>query len=538
MTEQSREASRSTTPRRREPSLSPPDYVLTKHGGRVLDPSTAVRLPGQGAIRATVYVGARLLLRGADVSNGEVPAELQQAAAQAGLVATVYPPDRELAEIAKRSGVAELAARTLVARIELAPAGDGPASPPDAWQVLQNYRAILGVKSQKAADVSLDHLVTATGGPDIEGVPLWESHGVQGVPLWESHGVDSPSTSFGVPGQGGRGPVAWQGPHPLRRDRTDLPCRRPVVAILDTGVGKHPWLQWPVVWRHPRVGTLPIGLTDLSTDPEITGNVDDPLEGTLDPDAGHGTFIAGLIHQKCADAKIISVRVMHGDGAVAEGDVLEALNRLLLRHAAALHAGDKTGVVDVVSLSMGYYHELPADEAFDHLLLAPLRELGKLGVVVVASAGNDATNRHMYPAGFAPHPGTQLPAAHDAVPVVSVGARNPDDKTIALFSNQGDWVSCYRHGAAVVSTMPTTFNGSLQPSARVHIGGLTRQTLDMDDFSSGFGTWSGTSFAAPILAGELAAAMLDGGDLDPCNAAAAVDRGWVALHDVAQMDRP
>lgn len=86
--------------------------------------------------------------------------------------------------------------------------------------------------------------------------------------------------------------------------------------------------------------------------------------------------------------------------------------------------------------------------------------------------------------------------------------------------------------------MPTTFNGSLQPSARVHIGGLTRQTLDMDDFSSGFGTWSGTSFAAPILAGELPAALLDAGSLDLCHADAAVDRGWQALHTVAQMDRP
>ena len=31
-----------------------------------------------------------------------------------------------------------------------------------------------------------------------------------------------------------------------------------------------------------------------------------------------------------------------------------------------------------------------------------------------------------------------------------------------------------------------------------------RGTPDLDDFSSGFGLWSGTSFAAPALAGDIA----------------------------------
>jgi hypothetical protein len=31
--------------------------------------------------------------------------------------------------------------------------------------------------------------------------------------------------------------------------------------------------------------------------------------------------------------------------------------------------------------------------------------------------------------------------------------------------------------------------------------------MDPDDFSCGFGVWSGTSFAAPVFAGELAAAL-------------------------------
>jgi Subtilase family len=538
-----------SSPRRREPNLTPPDHVLINHGGRMLDPSTAVRLPaGQSPVRSTVYVGARLLLRGYDISAGTVPEPLQDAARDAGLHASIYGPDVSLAQEADRAGVADVAARTLVARVELTPLGDGPAAPADAWQVLQNYRARVGATSAEAANVSLDHLTTATAeisgvplwsGVGIDGVPLWSGVGVDGVPLWSGVGVSGPSRDYGLPGRGARLPVAWQGPPPARVERDDdLPCRRPVVAILDTGVGRHPWLTSGVVRRHATIGALPIGLTDPSTDPELDGDLLDPLEGALDPDAGHGTFIAGLIHQKCPDATILSVRVMHSDGAVAEGDILEALNRLLLRHAAALRANDPSGVIDVVSLSLGYYHEQPADEDFDSHLLLPLRELGKLGVIVVASAGNNATSRHMYPAGFAPHPASKLPAVHDAVPVVAVGARNPDGRTVALFSNQADWVTCYRTGAAVVSTMPTTFNGSAQPVARVEVDGQVRSTLDPDDYTCGFGTWSGTSFAAPILAGELAADLLAQGSLGTLTASVAVDRGWLALKNVAEMHRP
>ena len=56
-------------------------------------------------------------------------------------------------------------------------------------------------------------------------------------------------------------------------------------------------------------------------------------------------------------------------------------------------------------------------------------------------------------------------ARSERVPIVSVGAMNPD-RTVALFSNAGEWVACHRPGAALVSTFPTTFNGSEQPTYR------------------------------------------------------------------------
>jgi hypothetical protein len=86
--------------------------------------------------------------------------------------------------------------------------------------------------------------------------------------------------------------------------------------------------------------------------------------------------------------------------------------------------------------------------------------------------------------------------------------------------------------------MPVTFNGSLQPVARLEIDGQVRSTLDPDDFSCGFGTWSGTSFSAPVLAGEIAGDLLAQGSLYTLTKEAAVDRGWLALKNVAELHRP
>jgi subtilisin family serine protease len=83
-----------------------------------------------------------------------------------------------------------------------------------------------------------------------------------------------------------------------------------------------------------------------------------------------------------------------------------------------------------------------------------------------------------------------------------VGALNPN-RTDALFSNAGDWVTTYQPGAAVFSTMPP-FQGGFEPVARTSYDDRVRESLDPDDFTGGFGIWSGTSFSAPIAAGLIA----------------------------------
>jgi subtilisin family serine protease len=336
-------------------------------------------------------------------------------------------------------------------------------------------------------------------------------------------------------------PVTWLGPPPHRRADSELNSRRPVVAVLDTGVGDHPWLPADIVRRDISVLGVPIGSHDPVTDPEVTGVIDDPFEGVLDSDSGHGTFIAGLIRQACPDADILAIRVMPSDGVVAESELLNTLKLLAIRQQLAQASGDTGALIDVVSLSLGYYHEQPDDLTFDSQLLHPLQALSRAGVVVVVSAGNDSTARPMFPAAFTPYPGGRFSSFDaDYVPLLSVGALNPNG-TVALFSNGGPWVRCHRPGAGLVSTFPVTFDASGEPSYRVHVAADGwRETVDPDNYASGFGTWSGTSFAAPVLAGELAQSLFDGscGPLDAPDPASSVSRAWNAITAQVGIERP
>jgi serine protease len=94
------------------------------------------------------------------------------------------------------------------------------------------------------------------------------------------------------------------------------------------------------------------------------------------------------------------------------------------------------------------------------------------------------------------------------VPVVSVGALNPNG-TDALFSNAGPWVRAFAPGAALMSTMPP-FQGGLEPQARTEAYMRRRESIDPDDYTGTFALWSGTSFAAPLFAGQLAAQLVGG----------------------------
>jgi subtilisin family serine protease len=162
-----------------------------------------------------------------------------------------------------------------------------------------------------------------------------------------------------------------------------------------------------------------------------------------------------------------------------------------------------------------------------------LDRLAEAGVTVVAGAGNDGTDAPFVPASLA----AALPTPSDpqVAPVSSVGASNPNGATVALFSNPLVLISAVRAGVSLVSTLPLT-DGMGQPS--LSVTGLTgvRCTVDPDDYTGGFGIWSGTSFATPVFAAEVAAALVAGGSLTSVTAAAMCGRALTALHSCTRKD--
>ncbi len=513
-----------------EPRLVIAPEPWDKHRARRLDPAKVLRLRGQTPPRPTLYAGDTLLLRGLVADDSplkvlrEVAASLKlrlvddgEVSAEAELLDSTDLPEEVKNELR--------AIWVSVVRFEADT--DEPAPPPDAWTILQNLRAHRESPSALVAGVALEHVVVSAG-VDVGGNPFTSSHGMGGNPFTSSHSLDALS-GYGLAGLGGRQPVNWVGPAPANRYPLDgATVRRPLVALFDSGVVDHPWLGPDFVEHDPTVLGQPIG---LPPEPSDGTGVSEPLVGDLQADAGHGTFIAGLIRQACPDARILAVRMFGCDGVVAEGQLLRSLQLLALRQAIAVYGDASVQPVDVVSLSLGYYHEQPEDAAFDALLLGPIGLLGRLGATAVVSAGNDATVRPMYPAAFTPHDNGLVLADHDALPVIAVGATNPNE-SVALFSNDGPWVRALRPGAALVSSYPLTFDASGQPAAEmVTAAGTWRSALDPDDYSAGFAVWSGTSFAAPVLAGQIAAQLLvqyAAGD-NAVDIKAAVDRGWTAL---------
>jgi Subtilase family len=565
---------------------------LQRHGARTLNPSAAPTIPGLGrrgwgrTPSSTTY-RARTLLIPADLLRDEaVVAAMNAALVPVGM--SIVLPDLDGRPVRSQGPAAE-ALRRLPRIAGLVPAVSAPGRPAvpvvvDAWTALQTLRAAAEAAAEGAAltpesvgRIGLEHLlvgsaispnafregndigVNAVGGDGIENDAIG-GDAISGTPFSEGNAVSGPSSSGSYVYSGGqtRAPVTLCLRAPDRREPDALRCRRPVVAVLDTGVRAHPWLD---VRRDPAGGYL----TDpadgfVMDDPAIQAVIyaeasfaaahqgdaarqliadawdgpaaGDPLVGELNDATGHGTFISGIVRQAAPDARVLSIRIMHSDDVVYEGDLLCAL-ALLADRIAAAEGGSMAEMVDVVSLSLGYFDESAADIAYSSGLWQVIRVLLDLGVAVVAAAGNYSTSRRFYPAAFSRQP--------SPVPVISVGALNPNGSK-ALFSDGGGWVRAWAAGAAVVSTYPDDVNGSLTPQVRVHPrpgGGSPgdkraddREGLDPDDFRGGFATWSGTSFAAPLIAARLATQLLEQDavrSLDATGSQQAADRTLAAL---------
>lgn len=439
----------------------------------------------KGTVFPTLYVADELLLDPARFA-ANAGGGIEELAEAAGWQLEYPGLSAPLPEWTERS-TGE--AQSVLARISTVEGRPAPAATPDAWQLLRQARL-----NGTAAGVSLNHVLSV----DSVGLNPFKANPFKANPFkanpfkanpFKANAAGVGIDSYASLGFGGRQPVAFVGPHPARPSRKD----GPVVAVLDTGCGTHPWLGPEVRIRPFLPGGEPIGLDDPATDPEKHPALGQPLDGFLDDAAGHGTFIAGLIRQQCADARILAVRIADGDGVILESEVIAALGRLL-QFAAEREP------VSVLNLSFGFFHETPEDPQTISEIASLLARLRERECVVVCSAGNEATDRPTAPAALAPEDPGHL----------AVGALNPSGTSVAMFSNVGDWVDLYAPGVSLVSAVPVSFNGSVQPGLRDDRFHRRRETLDADDFSAGFAVWSGTSFAAPVVAGRIARRLADG----------------------------
>jgi len=128
--------------------------------------------------------------------------------------------------------------------------------------------------------------------------------------------------------------------------------------------------------------------------------------------------------------------------------------------------------------------------------LAELKKaMSRLGAVqFFVSAGNDGSDRTVYPAAFS--------VAED-LNVTSVGAISVDTPTErAPYSNYGPWVQEWRKGTNILSIASlTTVDLDHEPDLGREGDGTKSAT------GYGYAWWSGTSFAAALYAADLSNQM-------------------------------
>lgn len=308
-------------------------------------------------------------------------------------------------------------------------------------------------------------LIDATAGPVPEslldqtplpyfGAPVWDGYATQ--PAAQIIQVQQAQAAFHATGAG-------------------------IVAMIDTGVDtQHPALVPVLVPGYNFITNTPNGsetgglnqssaavldgsspaYVNSSTIAVLNQSSAAVLDGSGNADFGHGTMTAGIVHLVAPTASIMPLKAFSSNGTGYLSDVIRAT------YYAAAH-GSRV-------ISMSFSFSSASQEMTDAIHYA-----NGLGIICVASAGNNGTNQVVYPAG---------------IPGVMAVASVSDYGTRSSFSSYGSDVWISAPGEGIVSTYP-------------------------------YGTYSagwGTSFSAPFVSGTAALLVQISSSVNEQTAAAAI----------------
>jgi subtilisin len=249
------------------------------------------------------------------------------------------------------------------------------------------------------------------------------------------------------------------------------------IAIIDTGV-----------WWDTAAGRSHEDL-NLRWVTDCTGAIFYPLFGGCSAGGvdgnGHGTHVAGIaaacdndigVRGVAPCATLWSFKVLGDDGTGYLGSILAAVD------SVAANADQ----IEVANMSLVF-------EGQSQALTDAINAAVAAGVVFVVAAGNSADDAALYsPASIDSAITVSAVSDYDGAPggLAAPGCRTDADDTFASYSNFGAKVDIAAPGSCILSTY----------------------------LNDGYGTFSGTSMASPMVAGAAARYLYDNG-IDPMSAA-------------------
>lgn len=244
------------------------------------------------------------------------------------------------------------------------------------------------------------------------------------------------------------------------------------------------------------VAVLDTGIDTDHPDLNVAGGHNCAGDKGYDDRLGHGTHIAGIIGALddgkgvvgvAPGVRLWAVRVLDHDGRGTTKELLCGIDWV----TGTRTDDDRSNDIEVANLSLGGQggDDRKCGRVDGDLLHQAICRSVESGVTYVVAAGNDSADSAGYaPAAFREVITVSALADSDGRPGGLGGApscRGDRDDTLANFSNYGDDVDLIAPGVCILSTVPldaTAFDGPQR----------------------GYGLLTGTSFAAPHVAGAAA----------------------------------